>query len=229
MKKVLAFTLVLVLALSLLTACGGNSNTPSGGDPTGSGDPTSTPGTSQGADSTPGGDPNGGSNFKYSREYVDKNLTGDFHIIYEYEDNGGKQVWTGIRTKDGFYFKMDIEEILCIKKGDVYVCYEHGDYEDSDEMTLDEINEWAEYFWDLMVGYDNGATDADEFKIAGAEKIAGRDCEKFTYEGEALNIEFWIDKTTGVCLKGKQEFSGNTISFECTTFKTSGVTLPKPN
>ena len=56
MKKLVALALVMVLALSLLTACGGNSNTPSGGDNTPSGN-NSTPG---GNESTPGGNNNNG-------------------------------------------------------------------------------------------------------------------------------------------------------------------------
>jgi predicted small secreted protein len=51
MKKIIAIALVVVLALSLLTACGGNSNTPSGG-----GNSTNSPSNS----STPSG--NGGDN-----------------------------------------------------------------------------------------------------------------------------------------------------------------------
>ena len=55
MKKIFAIALVIVLALSLLTACGGNSNTPSGGDNTNPPSNSSTPG---GNNSTPGGNDN---------------------------------------------------------------------------------------------------------------------------------------------------------------------------
>ena len=64
MKKMLALALVMVLALSLLTACGGgggNSSTPSGGNnststPPASNTPSSTP---PGNDNTPSSTPNG--------------------------------------------------------------------------------------------------------------------------------------------------------------------------
>ena len=60
MKKILAIALVMVLALSLLTACGGNSNTPSGGgNNTNPPSNSSTPSGNGGDNSTPSGNNSG--------------------------------------------------------------------------------------------------------------------------------------------------------------------------
>ena len=53
MKKLLTIAIVMVLALSLLAACGGSSNTPSGGDSR-----TSTPPATSGNNSVPSGNDN---------------------------------------------------------------------------------------------------------------------------------------------------------------------------
>ena len=235
MKKLLALVLVLVLALSLLTACNGNGNN-NGSNPTGN---NSTPGNSQGANSTPGGDP--ANNFKYGKaeDYIANHL-GDFSISYNVNMSGTNLDWKVIKTSQGVCISSGDVSSLLIKEGNSYKFYMGGpgNWMDMTElMDADDLNPdvQMEGIMGLMMNYDNFAT--EDFRSAGTESIAGKPCDKYTfdlaYAGTAVNYNIWIDQATGVCMKIQYDISAggqsSGMTFECTEFLTSDVTLPKPN
>jgi len=232
MKKIITISLVFILAMSLLTACGGNNDN---NNPNGNGN-NSTPGNSQGTESTPGNN----SNFKYGKaeDYIAKNL-GDFSITYRVSAGGTEAMdWKTIKTSQGAYFSAGGLAMLYYKEGDKYKMYMggNGDWMDMHDSVGEEgLKDAIESVTGLMIKYDG--FDTEDFKSAGTENIAGRTCDKYTfdlaYAGTALKYEIWIDQATGVCMKYQYDLSvggqSSGMTYECTEFLTSGVTLPKPN
>ena len=221
MKKFLALTLVLILALSMLASCGLGeklvNNVINGGDDDG--------------DDTP---------FPYGNgnDFIKENLKGDYSITYEYS-YGDEETLTvkTARTSEGYYFSYYGIESLYIKDGDKYVAYQ-GSAEEGftkidflEPMELEEVESYTAFGTGFMSQY---SSDISGMKRDGSETVAGRDCDKYTYSigafGVGLKYSYSIDKATGVCLKWAYDLAagGNSgsLSFTCTEFKTSGVTLP---
>lgn len=127
---------------------------------------------------------------------------------------------------------------MYIKNGDKFdTYYNSGDgFEKVNlvaPLTEDEVIDNL-FFIDMMWQYGDLSSD---MKKDGSETIAGRSCDKFSYQyvgiGAALKYVVCIDKQTDVCLKWTYDIASaggsGGFSFECTEFKTSGVTLPSYN
>ena len=232
MKKIITISLVFILAMSLLTACGGNNDN---NNPNGNGN-NSTPGNSQGTESTPGNN----SNFKYGKaeDYIAKNLS-DYSITYKANTGSGTVDWKITQTSQGVFSSIAGSEHLYIKDGSSYKHYYASSSGNwmllEEDATENDADARTVVIKALMVMYDDFET--KDFRSVGTETIAGRTCDKFTFDAEFMNntlgYEIWIDQSTGVCLKLQYDASigGQSagMTFECTEFLTSGVTLPKPN
>lgn len=182
----------------------------------------------------------------YGEKYISDHLKGDYSITYKItvKDNSNDEeglTVTSMKTKYGYYFNIYGAEMLYIKSGDKYDQYmgdgAGGFSKMTDEqITEEEVKSAAESVTSYMVNYEEFK---DEMKKIGSETVAGRSCDKFSFEessfGLVAKFEYCIDKETGVCLKYtiESKVSGETgaygYNFECTEFKTSGVTLPKHN
>jgi len=226
MKKLLAIALIAILALSLLTACNGNSNTPGGG----------------GNNNSAGGNNSGGDKFEFGEDFIKNNLKGSYHIIYDIStfDNGAENKITMeyIQTDEGFYWSDGSSDgMLFIKNGDKYDVY-FGDGDGkfmSLGMQYDKATAEAMMFGlsGYMTAY--GAYGSQMNKV-GNKTFAGRDCIEYTYDITApvynykYKNSYYIDKETGVCLMVSMEVQGAGqkvgYEFEATKFVTSGVSLP---
>ena len=223
MKKIFAIAPVLVLALSLLTACGGGGNNSSGNSVNKNG---------------------GGEKFEYGQDYIAQNLKGDYSITYKYSISGQDDlIMTHTKTSAGYYYNYMGMEGLFVKNGDKYDTYQ-GSAETGftkvdfmDPLTEEEVKNDSMY--SLVYGMIDGfmiqyGNDTSGMKKDGTATVAGRNCEKYTFQiagmGAAYKYSYYIDKATGVCLKWDYDVAAGgqaaSMTFECTEFKTSGVTLP---
>ena len=187
--------------------------------------------------------------FEYGNgaDFIAKNLKGDYSITYRYSyssDSSNALVMTYTKTSNGIYYSYNGIEGLYVKNGSKYDIYQK-DEEDGvfrkvdfmDPITQAELENDPYYsltFLFLEGFMSQYGSFASGMKKTGSETVAGRNCDKYTYSfsggGMAYKYTTLIDKTTGVCLKWQVEGSvyGQTsnVTFECTEFKTSGVTLP---
>jgi len=157
MKKTLAFALVMVLALSLLTACGGgnppaNNSTQPGGsaaappanNSTQSGGSAATPPASDSNQTTvPANTPgeteaagDGGEDFQYTQAFLDSALPNGYSITFLYPDMTGEggegMTMVMMKTPEGYYTRMkqgDYMDMQAIylKNGDVFDIYTDWD------------------------------------------------------------------------------------------------------
>lgn len=232
MKRIFAAVLALILAFSLLTACGDSSS-------------DSDTNVNGGGDNNKSEDNNviGGEAFEFGTDYINNNLKGDYHIIYDittYENGETDSVtMEQIKTQDGYYFSSDGDGVLFIKNGaayDMYVEYDGG-YEKSGVSYTDDIVSA------MMIGITGYMTTYAAFGSSlnktGTQTVLGRDCVEYKFDyvypvyGYKFKYTYYIDKATGVCLKFLTEVEGEGekigYEFECSTFETSGVKLPAYN
>ena len=188
-----------------------------------------------------------------AKSYINTKLTGDYSITYKFGASENGQVsdssyYKTVRTAQGFYFSaesdsasdLDTSGALYIKDGNKYYSYTYSSSESKFKKYGDEALD-AEYVEDSLVYLSSwfmafyGIYGSDEMKPAGSEKVAGRTCNKYTYKYGipligSVQYNFSIDKETGVCMKfsykGKAMGDSAGITFECTEFLTSGVSLP---
>jgi len=235
MKKIFTISLVILLAISLLSACGGNGS--NNGDQAG--------GNNNSANADNNGNNDGGEEkFEYGKDYIAQNLKGDYSISYKYTSGGESALTMAYaQTSEGYYYNYMGTEGLFIKNGDKYDTYQ-GTTESGFEKVdfMDPISEedlkndgtYSAVFSMLdgfMIKYNENTSD---MKKDGTATVAGRDCDKYTYQiagaGMAYKYSYYIDKATGVCLKWEYDMAagGETggMTFECTEFKTSDVSLP---
>ena len=181
--------------------------------------------------------------FDYSGDFIAKHLTGDYSITYKmtyYETGTEVQSYdvTLSKSGDGYYTKMgEGMEMLFIKNGEKYDMYmgdEEGVFTLIPEVqyTEEEVVTQSAALFGYMSVYE-GLGDA--LNKVGTEKIAGRDCEKYSYEastqGYSAKMDYYIDKENGICMKyfieASAEGEKGGFDYECVEFKTSGVTLPE--
>ena len=183
--------------------------------------------------------------FKYGRaeDYIKSHLTGDYSVTYAYSisEMEGPLESTVTRTEEGYYISIMGMELLLIKNGDTYdQYYPNGENGFKKVDFLDPVTEKEvekELFGmgsgNFMRQYDLAIS--SDLENEGTEKIVGRNCDKYSSKESnvafAYKYTYWIDQETGVCMKysfdlaAKDLFGG--ISFECTEFKTSDVSLPE--
>ncbi len=183
--------------------------------------------------------------FNYTGNYINDHLKGDYSITYKMissetgEDDTNASVKM-MRTNEGYYIKIDEDsEMMYIKNGDKYDMYlgdEENGFELCEGISFNEEDVIAQT--QIFLGYMNAYSQWDDsLKKDGSENIAGRSCDRFSYEygvlGTKAKAEYCIDKETGVCLKyyieGSSGGEGGSYQFECTEFRTNGITLPKYN
>ncbi len=232
MKKILILVMVIMMML-VLTACGSDTQEAAT-------DNTDQTAVENNRDATTPENTDG--TFDYSDTYLADHLQGDYSITYRFTyytegEDTLVQTITCARAGDGYYIKMGEEStILYIKNGekyDMYVGDPNGNLTKIEGMvaTEEEVQAATLPFLGYMGAY---AEYDDALHKSGDATVAGRSCEQYTYEGAYLDTsaryDYYIDKETGACLKFFMAVSDNNIKgsyeFECTEFKTSGVSLP---
>ena len=204
MKKRITLTLVMVLALTLLAACSNNNS--------------------------------GNNNFKYGHDFMANNLKGDFSITYKFTMTGneGEDHQVFMRTSEGYYFSVSGIEMLHVKNGDMYDAYMNlggGSLEHYGEpITKEQVEE---SFTPISTMKVMEQAYGSMLKKDGAETIVGRSCDIYSAtingEGGTGKLSYSFDQQTGILLKWSVESTEGSMIYECTEFKTSGVTLPTPN
>ena len=248
MKKAIACTLVLLLAAALLSACGSAvknarqivSLASELADADSSGGSRSGRSIATGSGSDGSGSNDADDDFVYGNgtDYIASHLTGDFSITYRLTtsaDDSGSADLTMMRSSEGYLIRSGITDILYVKNGDVYDIYFPTDdgyqlLDFLDPASEEQIQSNLVTMYSLMAHY----SDVSGLKKDGDEVIAGRNCDIYKESaagmGMAVGMSYSIDKETGVCLKTTFDaaMAGNimNMTFECTEFLTSGVTLP---
>ena len=235
MKKL--FVLILALALTLsLAACGSGNNTNTGGNsgnnPTGA--------NSTGSPTSNGGDNTGAFAYGNGKDYIANHLKGDYSITYTVKssDSSDTAVQSITKTAAGYYMVADGSESLFIKNGSQYDVYSgskaEGFTKSGAQLSQEMVDTYTTALMTYMTYY--GAYESG-MKSDGSQAIAGRSCDQYTFDyaiaGASIKYVCCIDKETGVCLKltyaAAAGGQGGSMTFECTDFKTSGVSLPTYN
>lgn len=188
--------------------------------------------------------------YGYDEDYIEEHLTGDFSITYRltsYTTGETPQVEFQkiVRTSTGYYFASSegengsvlLFDSLYVKEGEVY--YEYFYNTDEEIFTKDEESIFSGETLEMMMNsflnqmsIHNEAINVEE---AGTERIAGRNCDCFTFGfsiGGLAGLTYYcaIDIETGVCLKYTIEATAggekDGIDFICTEFLDTNVTLP---
>lgn len=184
------------------------------------------------------------SEFVYNPEYISDHLGNEYSIAYDitlYENSKESKKVTVLikKNESGYYFKMgDEDEIMYQKDGDAYaICLkddETGSFSKVEGMTMteDTIKATAGMFLSYMSYYQSYI---DDLVSDGSATVCGRSCDKYIMNysglGVSQNIEYYIDKETGVCMKYSydlgvsEDFSG--FDFECVEFSLEDVELPE--
>lgn len=231
MKKAFGIVAILLMVL-MLTSCGdllGGGTGGSGAGGSGSGSGSGAGGSGSGGAGGNGGSGSDGADLAYK-------LPETYKMTYEFTDSyGNEESETYIKTDKGFMFGDDI-------------IYMYDDalmgffYYDKDENTVDldrlytdsTVLETLESAFSSWLGYYGTYKDEDGFRRAGKAKIAGRDCTKYEYTlsvyTASVTYAFWVDDEYDICMKyyvaAEDSTGANSMTFEVTEFKTSGVSLP---
>lgn len=230
MKKILAFALILALALTLMTAC-------DLGDILGGGD------NDDGGGSNSSKDKGSDEKFGYGTDFINNNLKGNYWVVYNISTHSNGDTDSAVmeqrRTSEGYYYATDggEEGMMFIANGDDYDLYmPNGDglYTKSGITYPKDTAESMMYGISMYMSSYAGF--GSELVKSGSATIAGRDCEKYTFDytypvyGYKYKYTYFIDKATGVCLKFDMELNGAGqkigYEFECSKFETSNVKLP---
>ena len=233
MKKTVSFALVILFMITL--ACCND----------GAGNPAATPAAKAtpspaAADSGTAAANQTGDEFKYGKsgDYVANHLPESFSITYRVsqgkEDEFYEMSYT--RTPEGHYLNFMTLNTLYIKNGDTYDTYF---VVDDNFQKLDFMDPKSEK--DVLSEMDIVYKPMSEYSTwsnlnkEGDETVAGRSCERYKSSASAMGVaaygvNFYIDKETGICLKYTIDIAAggslSNMTFECTEFKTSGVSLP---
>ena len=228
MKKLIAFLLVMALALTLLTGCGRSLlGSMLGADDISESDiksisnflenladaaesavPSGNSSDKSSSDTSGGGKTDNDSGFSIGKDEIKSQIKGDFSITYKiYTSSSDKSAeMTFIRTSDGYYFDMSEYKYLYIKNGDMYDVYFPSDegFFKVDFLEPQPEDAAASAFgalYDLMTTHIG----KKDLKKDGDETVAGRSCDRYKESAVGLGVAFGgtycIDKETGACLK----------------------------
>ena len=239
MKKIMTLGLAILLIVSLFSACIGRNIGSRYNSDNDTGSSSNNSSSNESPDKSGGG---GKEDFKYGngKDYIAENLKGDYSITYKATGSSTDDVYEVIyaRTSEGYYINfpgMDMGPMLYIKNGDKYDLYlknKNGDVFEKvdfiDPIDEDQVQE------PVLGGFMTSYGSLSGFERNGSETVAGRDCDKFELSaagmGAAIRQIYCIDKETGVCMKFSIDLAADGqvggVTFECTEFKTSGVSLP---
>ena len=155
---------------------------------------------------------------------------------------------TYAENKDAFYFKSEEDEIMFdFSNPDKCVTYEKntdGTWEKYDTVyaesgiTREQMEASASLYTMALTGYlGNYSQFAGQMMTVTSDKVAGRNCDKFTYSmmfmGVGVEYTFCVDKETGMCLEWKMKAAAGmegsaTVEYTCTRFETPyTITFPK--
>ena len=166
-------------------------------------------------------------------------------MTYRYEENGASEAEATIGANGAYswYYIGEMEEGIAFEKYNgltLYYTIENHNWEyqyafeydkNSSLYSMDLTNQFGMF----LQAYDFG----DSLKKAKSGKVAGRDCEVYTFSvsakgqivqslvGVDATWSYYIDKETGICLKfevsGDDGESHNQATFEVTEFKTNAM------
>ncbi len=143
-------------------------------------------------------------------------------------------------TATAFYYKSDGRESIIDFSNDAYaVSYERDENEKWEKdtivyadigMTKETFQQTYSTYTSILFSYFSSYSVYSGFDMKkSSDTVAGRACDKFTYEATALGAgvtyTFSIDKETGMCLKWEATAAAlgegmATADFTCTEFKT---------
>ena len=147
---------------------------------------------------------------------------------------------TYAESKDAFYYKNDTDEIMFdFSNPDKCVTYEknaEGTWEKYDTVyaesgiTREQMEQAASAYTVVLTEYlGNYSQFAGQMMKVTPAKIAGRDCDQFTYSmmimGYGMEYTFCVDRETGMCLQWEMKASAGeqgaaAAEFTCSRFET---------
>ena len=235
MNKLLAFTLVLLLALSL-AACGGG-----GGGSTGGNDVTTAGGNDippEGLDETTAAPPDGGGQgeevIAKSRSEVESKLSNyKITMTNPLDQEGEQSLITEMHWDKGHVTQFSEDTIL-------YYDYENKknyilQTSDKTGIAMPLEDDGQELFGGVvgiwLFSYDKYKDES--MRKTGTETIAGRKTTVYSFDQNTMlgnySYKLWIDNEYGVTLKMASEasYAGESakVSYEVTEFKVGGVKL----
>ncbi len=155
---------------------------------------------------------------------------------------------TYAENADAFYYNGDGTEIM-FDFSDKSKCVTYEKQEDGtwtkydtvyadSGITREQMEASAELYTVALTGYlGNYAQFAGQTMQVTSDKVAGRDCDKFTYSmmimGYGVEYNFSVDKETGMCLKWEMSAAAGmegsaSVEYTCTKFESPyTITFPK--
>ncbi len=179
--------------------------------------------------------------YVYNADYVTEKIGEDYSITYKityyYEDADAKTAEVTIaRNGGGYYINTGSMEYMYVKNGEGYsIC-------SKDELTglfrkipgvvisAEDVDKSATA---ALYMFFNDAKEED-LVSAGDAVVCGRVCGRYVLDASArhasTDMEFYIDKAAGICLKytcsSPAEGENGGIDYECVAFRLGGAELP---
>ncbi len=154
-----------------------------------------------------------------------------------YAESADAFFYSGDGTEIMFDFSDDTKCVTYEKQSDGSWTKYDTVYEENG-ITREHMETGAALYTVALTGYlGNYAQFAGQMMTASSDKVAGRDCDKFTYSlmflGYGVEYNFSVDRETGMCLKWEMSAAAGvegsaTVEYTCTRFESPYViTFPE--
>ncbi len=154
-----------------------------------------------------------------------------------YAENADAFYYSGGGTEIMFDFSDETKCVTYEKQKDGTWTKYDTVYADSG-ITREQMEASTSLYTVALTGYlGNYAQFAGQMMKVTSDKVAGRDCDKFTYSmmfmGYGMEYNFSVDKETGMCLKWEMSAAAGvegsaTMEYTCTKFESPySITFPK--
>jgi len=217
MKKLIAIALVLVLALSLLTACDLFSKDKDGGDSDDGGRRSSSPSSSNG----------GGKDGMFAS--ANFNLPENVWIVYESSINGNLSITcTIVKIGNDLYQKGDLSSFSTEdynkyngKEWEYWYKTSYSEWDNSGTSSAEEVIFSVGDTWLNFMTSSWYYTDMRNNSKSGTESVAGVMCDKYAYTDSTGDSIIYFDPVSNLFLKADHtETSGGTL-YEVVKWDTS--------
>lgn len=172
-------------------------------------------------------------------EKIGDNFSVTYRITYYNDEDGEDQSEiTLTKTQQGYYYNLDDDGSLYIKEGNQYVMCSYdqdtgvfvkmpGAYLGEESVTALAASILG--YMSMYSSYTHGLDKKD------SATILGRNCDKYVFEytagGVKVNLEFFIDKETGLTMKFMGDQSGKSSNYnfvyECIALSLGNAELPE--
>ncbi len=154
-----------------------------------------------------------------------------------YAENANAFYYSGDGTEIMFDFSDESKCVTYEKQSDGTWTKYDTVYADSG-ITREQMEASASLYTVALTGYlGNYSQFAGQMMKVTSDKVAGRDCDKFTYSmmfmGFGVEYNFSVDKETGMCLKWEMSAAAGmegsaSVEYTCTKFESPyTITFPK--